>query len=1124
MIKRILVFLSLLTLASPVFAIGMTIATSALLAGTVFATYATATAFAINMIVATILTKAFANNPSYDIGISGGSPNPGNDQQVPPATDNKLPVVYGSAYVGGTVTDLSISSDNQQLYYVLSICEVTSTNSGQTADTITFGDIYYGGKKVVFQGDGYTVASLLDESTGESDTSVNGRIQIFLYRNGSNTPTNSSLTAIQVMQTAGLTYTWDSTKLMTNCAFAILHLSYSQSAGIRGLETTKFKITNSRTNTGDCFYDYLINTRYGCSIPAAQIDTTSLTALTTYSNGSFSYTDANGNPATQARFKFNGIIDTTRTVMENLQDMASCCDCLIKYTEITGLWGVVVQSPTYTVAMDINNSNMISAIQITPLDIAASYNVVECKFPDLSNQGAFNSTTFNLASLDPSLLYPNEPVNKVSFAFPLTGNSVTAQYLATRVLKSGREDLQIQVSVNFVGIQLDAGDIVTVTSNNYGWSAKPFRINKVIQSFNDDGSISVQLNMSEFNATVYDDSPITEFEPAPNTGIGSPTAFGSLTAPTIASSSETANVPYIQITAFTPPGGITQYMEIWYSAFSSPSTAQMVFAGTSEVQSNGNPYLPSTLIPTVTITNIPSGNWYFFTRAVNSIASSAYSPASTLFTWRPRTFQYSERYLSVAYATSATGTGFSFNPRGKTYYGLFNQNNATPNPTASNYTWYLSPSAFNTSGALIYLLYTNRNDRRFSFSAGFAANAGGSGAFVPTSTAVYDPSLWAGLPDGTNIIDLDVRTGQVTQTGTTSVGTGELSVINNPDGTLRAQLQQYLNFGGPYTKTSSVGLLTIDIYGRVVGFETPDDFNYTETNFTATSGQTVFSVVRASTYISGQCWVFRNGVLLDPTEYTDTGGSTGTVTLGTGAVAGDYIAIISFRSSNASNLATTGASGTGTVATITFDPRSLPPFVVGQSITVAGVTPTGYNGTFTVTACTTTSVSYANTTTGAQTVAGTVKYTNNTYKSFSRNSVTLTNQANYTASGFTLNTGYELLFLNGTVVNAEDYDISDQTITFLSNTTGDLEVIQWTPNNLGVANGTPVNVNVFTIIGQTLYSFAYNINAFNLYGNGCYYREGVDFTTATNTYTLTNTPTTNTNLMVQQTFARTGAA
>jgi hypothetical protein len=71
--------------------------------------------------------------------------------------------------------------------------------------------------------------------------------------------------------------------------------------------------------------------------------------------------------------------------------------------------------------------------------------------------------------------------------------------------------------------------------------------------------------------------------------------------------------------------------------------------------------------------------------------------------------------------------------------------------------------------------------------------------------------------------------------------------------------------------------------------------------------------------------------------------------------------------------ATTATSGTGSTATVTL--TSAPNVAVGDLITVAGVTPTGYNATAVVTAVSNTSpysVSYANTTTGAQTVAGTV--------------------------------------------------------------------------------------------------------------------------------------------------------
>ena len=67
-------------------------------------------------------------------------------------------------------------------------------------------------------------------------------------------------------------------------------------------------------------------------------------------------------------------------------------------------------------------------------------------------------------------------------------------------------------------------------------------------------------------------------------------------------------------------------------------------------------------------------------------------------------------------------------------------------------------------------------------------------------------------------------------------------------------------------------------------------------------------------------------------------------------------------------------------------------------------------------------------------------------------------------------------------------------------------------------------MDAFTIIGQANYSFSYNTNAFNLYNNGVLQFNGTDFTaTSGSIYTLTTTPLVNTNILVQETFARTGA-
>lgn len=1036
----------LATFAVPSWAAGTIIATTVLgLAAGTFA--AAATAFVINMAISAIITKAFftPDQPSGG-GLAGDSPNPGNRQQVPPATDNKLPVVYGEAWLGGTITDLSISSNNQELYYVLSICEVTNNGT----DVITFGDVYWGGKRCNFASStSPDVVSLTDESTNITDTAVNGKLQIYLYRNGSNVPVRGSTSAIQVMQTAGLTYAWDSSKLMTSTAFAIVHITYNTDAGLTGIQPTKFQVTNSRQSPGDCFLDYLTDTIYGAAVPISQVDTASLTALNVYCAQSFSYTDSNGNPASQARFRFDGVLDTNRSIMDNLQDMASSCDCLIKFNEITGQWGVITQSPTYTVAMDLNDSNMVSAIQITPLDIAASYNVIECKFPDNSNQDAFNSTTFDLQEIDPTLLFPNEPVNKNSISLPLVNNDVRAQYIATRMLKAGREDLQVNVRINFEGIQLEAGDIVTVTNTNYGWAAKLFRVMKVTEQFASDGAVTADLILTEFNPAVYDDMPITQFQPSPNTGIPNPLIFGTIPAPTVGASYPTAANPLFLVNITASSQGIIQYAELWYSAFSNPTSSQRIFAGTTAIQSNGTPYPPGSALPTISIANIPAGTWYFFSRMVNSLGTSSFSSASSPFVWKPTTFQYTERYLDVAYADNATGTSnFSFSPTNRLYYGLRNVANPTLSTNPALYTWYLADPSFGTNK---FICYANQTNRKFSFATGFAGFAAGTGAFVPSQATIFDPRLWSALPNGTNSIDLDYATGQVIQTGTTTVGTGEIAVTNNPDGKVVAALKPFLDFGsGVYSQTvSNVAKLTIDIYGRVVGFETPDPFYMTIQSFTATAGQTVFNVTRSSGYISGQCLVFQNGILQPTSSYTDTAGATGTVTFTTGRTSGVGITIISFKST-----------------------------------TNAGVP----------------------------------------YASFSRNTATLTNASTFTPSGFTIQSGYELLFLNGAVLADLDYDIVGGDITNMPGTAnGSLDVIQWTPNNLTTPNGDPVNVLINTIIGQVSYPFGYTADAFNLYGCGVLLLQGTDYTLSGNGYTLANSPTTTTYSLLQQTFARTGA-
>lgn len=91
--------------------------------------------------------------------------------------------------------------------------------------------------------------------------------------------------------------------------------------------------------------------------------------------------------------------------------------------------------------------------------------------------------------------------------------------------------------------------------------------------------------------------------------------------------------------------------------------------------------------------------------------------------------------------------------------------------------------------------------------------------------------------------------------------------------------------------------------------------NIESTTFTATAGQTAFSI----THAAGRIQVYMNGLLLDPTVDWTSDGST--VTLAEGAVAGDELEVVKFDNlAVADAIPRTGHTGTIDFSSATFIP------------------------------------------------------------------------------------------------------------------------------------------------------------------------------------------------------------
>lgn len=567
--------------------------------------------------------------------------------QLPPATDNKLPVVYGSAFLGGNIIDAMITANQRTMWYVVALAEKTDNG------TISFGDIYYDGKLVQFGSNGAVTALINNATTpSQSDTRVNGNLFIYLYNNGSNSPTNSSFTAQQVLSVANgvpAAQAWGPNNLMTDCAFAIVRVNYNDQAGVTSLGALTAQVRNTESGQGTGVYrpgtalrDYMTNIRYGCAIPLSQVDTTSLDDLNTYSSQTISVTG--GPTPTQARYRINGPLDTATNCLDNLQFLVDSCDSWLQYSELTGKWKVVInkaytQSPGAQTTNDlfiVNSSNLVGGIEISPIDLNETYNQVEVAYPNTNIKDQTDYQIINLFDTNPSLLSQNEAVNRLNITLPLVNNAVQAKYLAARRIYQSREDLVISFRTDYSGIQVEAGDVIRVYHETYGWDAdngfpdgKLFRVSEVLEEKDGDGNLYASFRAFEYNATVYADTPVQDFIPAFNTGLSDPNIIGTPATPTIVNFPSTlSTITGFQVQASTPSTGLVMAMDFNYGLTSNPVQHRLYQTVTD---GDGTPMLNSNFVK-VDVNDLPAATYYWSTVARNQF-TGARSNSSAAFTW-----------------------------------------------------------------------------------------------------------------------------------------------------------------------------------------------------------------------------------------------------------------------------------------------------------------------------------------------------------------------------------------------------------------------------------------------------------------------------------------------------------
>lgn len=186
---------------------------------------------------------------------------------VKASTENKIPVLYGRAVTGGQLVDVRMANNNNTMYYVYALSEVTGTKiSDNLPSVITFNNIYWSGYKINFQGDGITLATL-EDLQGNTRNNYAGDVKVYCYNNGSNSGVVPQGYSGTVPPAWTIVPGWTASWAMTNLVFAVIRVDYNRAQGLVGIGDMTFDIQNTMTKPGDVLYDITTNTRYGAAIP-----------------------------------------------------------------------------------------------------------------------------------------------------------------------------------------------------------------------------------------------------------------------------------------------------------------------------------------------------------------------------------------------------------------------------------------------------------------------------------------------------------------------------------------------------------------------------------------------------------------------------------------------------------------------------------------------------------------------------------------------------------------------------------------------------------------------------------------------------------------------------------------
>ena len=443
------------------------------------------TSYAINALNKKAQKKAQAAAASVQAAQKGYGTNV---NAVAPASDHAI--IYGEHRVGGVIFYRSITDDQKFLHTLIAL-------AGHECNAI--GTVFADNVALTLDGNGFVTNDQFQIKDADGNV-VNSALRINKHLGTNNQPADADLVAEDTA--------WTTAHQAKNICYIYIRAEFDTSVFPQGLPTFSAivqgrKINDPRntnqaeftSNAALCLMDYL-ESDFGLGVDGTEINRTIFAAAANVCDENVALS-AGG---TEKRYTVNGSFVTSLPPDDVITDLTASMAGTIFYTQ--GQWGVKAGEFTSSV-LTLTEDDLRSNLQVnTRHSRRDNFNSVTGMFAGPETD--YQPTDFpQLVSDTFETIDGGERVVQ-DIPLPFTNTSTMAQRIAKIALFKNREQLTISGTFGLRALQLQIGDVVSVTNTRLGFSSKTFEVADWSFGISQDKALEVNMTLREISSAVYD--------------------------------------------------------------------------------------------------------------------------------------------------------------------------------------------------------------------------------------------------------------------------------------------------------------------------------------------------------------------------------------------------------------------------------------------------------------------------------------------------------------------------------------------------------------------------------------------------------------------------------------------